>query len=258
MKRLLIILVPWVIHLSPLKAQLSESDSLKRAFLINATGNLSYGNVDRQFLLSNLQYVHRIGDSWAFKTQNSHRFGRSSKSVVANDLLALNYLYYKPRNKFYPYAVVFLEKSRRKKIDDRWIGGVGVTMQAVRSEKSLIKLSLTGFYESTDYEENEFEELGLRSTTVISMPKVAFRIFGRHDLEGIPLQFYYVGRVFRSLSDLGDYRTNLSFGIDFSVTSALAFTTRANFTNEDIIVSEQEANDLLITYGLRIKLSSRE
>ena len=236
--------------------QLSESDSLRRSLLINASGNLSYGNVNRQFLLSTLQYVHHVGNSIALKTQNSHRYGQRNGGVIANDLLAFNYVYYRPQNRFYPYAVFFVEKSRRKKIDDRWLGGVGLTYQAARSKQFLMKLSVTMLYEANDYEENEFKELGTRSTTLISMPRVSFRLFGRHNFQEIPLQIYYVGRLNRSLSSLGDYRLTLGLGVDINLTKVLAFTARADYNREDIVVFDRSADDLLMTYGLRVLLTS--
>ncbi len=237
--------------------QLSEADSLRTNILLNASGNLSYGNVDRQIFLGNVQIVYRsIGNTWAFKTQNNYRYGNINGRLTENDFNTQNYVYYKPDQTIYPYLLSFFEQNKRLKIDRRFRIGSGITYRPLRSLQHLLKFSATVLYETNTFDKSEESEE--QSLSSIEIYRLACRIFGRHQFKKIDVSVFYEAVFMYSLSAFGDMGIVSELGVDINVFGNMSVISRINYLRQDLTVQDIKQDDLFITYGFNYQFKSKK
>ena len=117
-----------------LSAQINESDSLNVKANLSLTGFWQGGNVETLIFRAKSEVSFKPLKKWVFKTKNSFVYQEFGKEKADEDILSLNFLYFNPERKIYPFVLGFISTNFRREIDVRSLFGVGVTYQVINKK----------------------------------------------------------------------------------------------------------------------------
>ena len=235
-------------------AQLLESDTARWQLQLSSSLYLNQGNVDRLLWRNGLAVKH-LQEQWGFSSRQQYLRGTFSGFKTENDWLSTNFLYYRPRQRWYPYLMGWLETNLRRRIGFRYQAGPGVSWRAWQSAGHLVKLSLTGTFESTQYDAVVFAAppAGLEGNH-LGLYRLTGRLWAQHRLGGnLWLQYeYWWQQAFRQAENYRWYfdaqlRVNLKKGLN-GLASLL-------YSYEPFVPEGVKRRDLLFTVGLQYGLS---
>lgn len=241
---------------STVYAQLNESDTLKFQLKASFTGNYQTGNVEALTLRGRLDAVLMRSKDIVFKSQNSNLYQSFFGRKADSDVFSRNYLYYKPQNRLYPYAIVYISTNYRRKVDTRSFTGVGVTYQLIRSKHSILKLSANTIYEQSDFGATEFNDAFYNGSNKINLWRASMFLMGSSWLFNNRLRIYYDAFWQPAFSRSSNYRTQMDAGLEFPLWKGLGFTALYTYTHENVVPLSTRTTDNILTFGLNYNFRS--
>jgi hypothetical protein len=215
-----------------LRAQINESDTMKVQIRTSITGTYQRGNVDMFAVKGRGEASFRIKKAWVIKTQNNILYQEFFKHKADNDIFSRNYIYYKPENWFYPYAIGYISSNFRRKIDYRYFAGLGGTYQALRKENHVLKFAANVVYESTRFSRNIFNYTEYDNSDKINVWRATLYLSGWNYVFKKHLRLMYAA------------------GIDVPAWKGLSFNVMYSFTHENVVIKKIKQDDGLLTFGI--------
>lgn len=244
---LILISLSWA---QPTFAQLNESDTLKFQLRESITGIYQQGNIELLNVRNKLDFVIKLRREMVFKSQNTSLYQAFYNVKADNDFFSRNYLYYKPNNKIYPFAISYISFNYRRKVDFRYFIGVGATWQAIDNKKFILKLSASAMYENTKFDGTTYNFSEFNGSEKINVWRGTLYAGGGANLLNNHFRIYYNAYWQPAFENSNDYRAELDIGLDFPIWKGFSFNTLYNFTHEQIVVNNIKQKDKLLSFGL--------
>ena len=233
-------------------SQLNESDSIKFQMKFSSTGSYLDGNVNRLLLLNKLELA-LANNKWGISSRNDYQYGRTFHTLTENDISSWNFIYLKPLNRVYPYIMFLYETNYRREIIQRLQPGLGLSYNAIHDNKNhLLKLSLTGSYETSKYEGYKFQHQSDTSSNQLNTWRATARLFGKHKLFKDKVRVSYEFWFQQSVTEKNNYRYFNEESIEFPISKYFAFKTGFRYTFENLELQGKKPYDLFWTYGITI------
>jgi hypothetical protein len=229
--------------------QLNESDTTAWQLKAGTTGFLQQGNVTFLAIKAKVEILSNGTKTWVFKSQNNNLYQEFGNRKADNDLNSQNYLYYKPRKTFYPFAMTYLQTNFRRKINYRWFGGIGATWQFVNKTAGKMKLSAAVIKEVTDYRVNNFNESYYNGSDRINLYRATIYLAGWHKFFENLLKFYYTAYWQPGFDAVSNNRYQLDMGIDLPARNGLNVTVQYNLSYEAIVADKIFQTDRILSFG---------
>ncbi len=229
-------------------AQLAEQDTARWGYNLATSGMLITGNVER-FLWTSTGELRHVSPVWGFITANTYQYGTIFKNKTEDDIISRNFVYLYPKRRWYPYQMTWLERNWRRRIDHRYQIGVGGTWVAIRQSRHVLKLSLTGTYESTNFRGDQFENYPDGLTNTINTWRATVRVFGYNAIGKANLRLRYEAWVQPSLEDADNFRYHLEGNISLPLGKRFSLQTNINHSFENIVLKSVRQSDLIWTFG---------
>lgn len=254
---LILILTLSIVHFpfSNVKAQLNESDTVRFQMRAGLNGIRQTGNVDLGIVRSRLELVAKLSPSFTFKSQNNSLYQEFSRFKADNDINSRNYLYYKPQNRLYPFAMAFVQTNFRLKIDNRFFTGAGLTYQLIRTQKHIIKLSGSVVYEETRFSKNIFNETYYNGKNLIAIWRPTVYMAGIHKFSDGKVKFNYSTYWQYGIDQVQNQRLQAEAGLDFKIWKGLSITGQYLFLFEQVVPEKILQRDGILTFGLVYQFS---
>ncbi len=233
-------------------AQLLESDTARISYALGSSLYLSRGNVDR-FLWRNEVSVKHIRKEIGLSTENTYIYGTFGGRQTENDISSRNFLYLTPKNSMYPYMMLWIESHFRKQIDLRYQIGPGISWNVWEKPEHLIKLSLTGTYEVSDFDGSDFQIIGNQNSSVISTWRLTGRIYASHHLLQRKLNMMWEIWYQPSIESIDNYRYNIHTLWQVPISKSLYFFLRLDYSYEHVALVRISQDDLIWTVGFNFK-----
>lgn len=238
--------------MSPLWAQLTESDTLKLGYKLSVNGSWITGNVERLIINTNFDVSH-IGHHIGLKTSNTYTYGTIFKNETENDIFSRNFIYLNPRKRLYPYAMLWLQNSLRQQIDFRYQAGVGVTYQLIHQQKHQLKFSSTITREQTRYDGTAFFEIPENlSGSKIDNWRSTFRVLGEHQWFKGKLRAHYESWYQPAFDDGNNWRYYLNAAVEVPISKHVSFRSALLYSHDNIVLANIKRDDKIVTFGLSI------
>lgn len=238
-----------------LLAQIDESDTMKLQLQLALTGNYQRGNAELLTVLSRNEALIRPFDHWAFKTQINSLYTEFFDRRIDNNIFSRNALYYKPENRVYGYVTAFLSTNFRRKIRFRYFITAGPTLQAIRREDLVLKLSVNVVRERTLFSDTVFNEPSYNGSDRISLWRSTLYIGGWAFALNKRLRMNYEFYWQPAYNDRENYRTQLEIGFSYPIWKGLGFNVVYIFSHENLVVEGIKQDDRILTFGLNFLLS---
>ncbi len=250
MKNKIVIAMAMLLSRNVAIAQLNESDTLKFQMRASASGSWQKGNVDLLVVRGKYDFVANGTKDVVFKSQNSSLYQHFGDFKADNDINSRNYLYYKPRQKTYPFAMLFAQTNFRRKIDYRFFGGVGITFQAVRSEISTIKLSASVVNEKTRFSTNQFNQMEYNGNNDIALWRGTAYVSGIHKIGNKNLRIFYNGYWQPAFEAIANNRVQVDGGVEIPIWKGLNFNAQYIINYEQVVAEKIKQTDKILTFGV--------
>ncbi len=238
-------------------AQISESDTLKFQLRTSLTGNFQTGNVEMLTLRGRLDAATMLSNDIVFKTQNSSLYQSFFGKKADNDLFSRNYLYFKPYNRVYPYAIAYISTNYRRKVDMRYFAGAGLSYQLVRRSHSLVKLSANALYEQSNFLANSFNDAIYNGTDQIKLWRASTYLMASSWVFHKRLRLYCDAFWQPAFNRISNYRTQMDLGMEFPVWKGLTLNILFTNTHENVVPLSTKTTDNILTFGLGYGIKSR-
>lgn len=242
----LITLLSWALG----HAQLTESDTLRFGYKINVNGSWITGNVERLLINNNLDVSH-VGKRIGLKTSNTYTYGTIFKRETENDFFSRNFIYLNPSKKIYPYAMVWLQNSKRQQIEFRSQIGVGVTYTLFHTPRQLFKISGTISKEETRYNGTTFyitpENLKIDA---VNNWRGTLRLLGNHRLGNRKLRLSYETWYQPAFDDQYNWRYFLNAALELPLSKHFSFRTAMVYSHDNIVLTSIKRDDKFVTFGV--------
>lgn len=230
-------------------AQLSEVDTLRWQYRITATGNWSRGNVEQFMLLGTGELAH-VKERWGFKSALNYQYGTFFHRQTLGEGIWRNFLYLNPRARLYPYLMLWYQQSYQRGIDDRTQVGPGMTYVLLRKNAQLLKLSVTGTYETSTFRTSSYRERVDLTDPVIENWRLTGRLYGEHRLFDGMLRLQYEAWVQPSLTDADNLRALVDAGLNFPLKKGFALRQALRWSYESVVQRPNSYADMLWTFGI--------
>ena len=231
-------------------AQLIESDTLRFGYRLNVNGSWITGNVERLLVNTNLELSH-VGETVGLKSSTSYLYGTIFSNKTEDDIFSRNFIYLYPRARFYPYAMFWVQNSKRQQIKFRYQAGFGATYGVFQLAEHHVKLSGTVTYEETRYDGTDFtvepENLDIDNVTAW---RATWRLLGEHHFAGNRLRLHYETWYQPALGDRTNWRYYLNAALDIPFTRHFSLRTALLYTHEQIVLTNIKRDDKILTFGL--------
>lgn len=229
--------------------QLSEVDTLRWQYRFTATGNWSRGNVEQFMLLGTAELAH-VRERWGFKSAMNYQYGTFFHRQTLGEGIWRNFLYLDPRARLYPYLMLWYQQSYQRGIVDRTQVGPGVTYVLLRRSAQVLKLSVTGTYETSTFRTSSYRERADLSDDVLETWRITGRLYGEHRVFDGMLRLQYEGWVQPSLTDGENLRAHLEAALSVPLKKGFALRHAVNWSYESVVQQRNTYEDLLWTFGI--------
>lgn len=250
MKKTFYYLVALLFCVVECNAQINESDTAKFQTRISLTGNYQTGNVEVLTIKSKLDIIYAPVNCFVIKSQNNSLYQAFYSNKADNDIFSRNYLYYKPQNKIYPFAIGYISTNFRREINFRYFAGSGVTWQAVNRENHVLKFSASAVYEQTKFTHSLYNYSAYNGNDKIRLWRATAYLGGWNYFFNKHLRLYYDAYWQPAFNNTHNYRTQLDIGADFPVWKGLSFSILYTYTHENVVVQKIKPDDRILTFGL--------
>lgn len=212
------------------------------------------GNVVLDLLRGRVEGVVALGDDWTFKSQNNSLYQSFNGFKADNDLNSRNYLYFRPKNRFYPFAMAYVQTNYRRKIAMRSFAGAGITWQALHAKTHFVKLSASMVAESSRFNASLFNVPGYDGQNTISLWRpTAYLQATWHGWQQGPrlqLQTYWQG----GLDAFANNRWLTEITIEQKLGRAFSLTGQWAYQYEQVVARGIRSTDQLFTLGLNYQI----
>lgn len=202
------------------------------------TGIYSTGTVERVYLTTSQTGNFKLSTHWLLPASASFSYGKQNGLLNERELQGLlTPTYQRGRVKY--YLLGNAEQSNLRAIARRFVTGVGAGYQ-LYADTLQNELSVSQFFlfEHTEYLDGLLREVPRSSTRL----KVRY---GAGPVVLTGLLFYQP-----SLQDVGgDYRLNLTSGLNFTVSRHLALTAAFSYSYESVAVEDRSPSNSNLTVG---------
>ncbi len=231
-------------------AQLTESDTLRLGYRVNANGSWITGNVERLLLNSNLDLSH-VGEIAGVKSSNSYIYGTIFNNKTENDIFSRNFFYLYPRERFYPYVMLWLQNSRRQQIKFRYQAGLGASYGLVHNAATQLKLSVTLTHEETRYTGEDFTvEPENLNVDRIKNWRGTIRVLGNHYLANKKIRLHYETWYQPAADDKDNWRTYVHAVVEVPLSRHFAFRSALLYMHDNIVLVPIKRDDKIVTFGV--------
>lgn len=237
-------------------AQLNESDTLKYQLRCSATGNYQQGNVEVLNLKSKIDFSFAPNHNFVFKSQNSSLYQTFFKVKADNDIFSRNYIYYKPTKIIYPFAIAYISSNYRRKINERYFAGAGLTFQAINTKLHVLKFSISSVYEVTSFAKTTFNFAEYNGNDNIRLWRGTLYMSGWNYLAGKKIRLYYDAYWQPAYSNKNNYRTQVDLALDFPIYKGLSFNVLFALFHENVVINKVKQDDKLLTFGFAYNFRS--
>lgn len=257
MKNKIILLIILSLSLGKSWAQLNESDTLKFQLRASLTGAYQKGNVDLLIIKSKLDFSVSPHKNWVIKSQNRSLYQAFYSVEADNDIFSENYIYYKPKHRVYPLAVAYISTNYRRKIDNRYFAGAGVTYQAINTKNNVLKLSASTVYEATQFTSSNYNFTKYNGYKNINLWRGTLYVGGWNYFLEKHIRLYYDAYWQPAFNNSNNYRTQVDVGVDFSIWKGLSFNAVYGFTHENVVIEKVQQEDKILTFGVAYNLKMK-
>ena len=230
-------------------AQLSEVDTLRWQYRFTATGNWSRGNVEQFMLLGTAEVAH-VQERWGFKSATNYQYGTFFSRQTLGEGIWRNFLYLNPRDRLYPYLMLWYQQSYQRGIENRTQVGPGMTYVLLRRNAHVLKVSVTGTYETSTFRTARYRERADLSDVVLETWRFTGRLFGEHRMFDGMLRLQYEGWVQPSLTDGENLRALVDAGLNVPLKKGFALRQSFRWSYESVVQQRNTYEDLLWTFGI--------
>lgn len=207
-------------------------------YTATVTGIFTTGTVERAYFTTSHTGNFKLSKHWLLPTAFTFSYGKQDGLLRERELVSLiTPTYQRGRLKY--YLLGNAEQSNLRAIAHRFVTGVGAGYQLYSdSLKNEVSLSQFFLYENTQY------LLGLEREVPRSSTRLKVRA-GKGPVVLTGLLYYQP-----SLQDyLGDYRLNLTSGLNFTLSRHLALTAAYTYSYESIAVEGRAPGNSNLTIG---------
>jgi len=245
----------FILLFSPLTllAQINESDTLRIKAELSLTGFWQRGNVETSIFRGRTDLSVRPWKKWVYKNSNSYVYQAFGKEKADEDILSLNFLYFNPQKRVYPQVLAFMSTNFRRAISSRYLVGGGATVQLLRKEKRMLKLSLTCEYEATNFDQTDFNRSEFDGQTDINTLRSTLWINGRYQILDGKVVLLHESYFQPSLESSENYRWRAEVGMQLPLWKFLSFNVSYIETFESIVISDQVQGDQFLSFGFGLK-----
>ncbi len=236
-----------------LSAQINESDTLKFKARLSLTGFWQGGNVETLIFRASSDLSVKPGKNLVFKTKNSYVYQEFGKEKADEDILSLNFLYFKPERKIYPLLLGFVSTNFRREIDLRYLLGAGATYQILNKKNNWLKFSLTCEYEQTDFARATFNYSEYDGTASINTIRATLWVNGQYHLFKGKLVASHESYFQPSLGQGNNFRWQADVGLELPIWAFLNFKINYLHTFESVVIENQKQEDRFLTFGFTLK-----
>jgi hypothetical protein len=231
----------------------TASDTLKWKADLSLTGIYQGGNVEALIFRAKANVRYRPSEKWSFQTTNSYVYQEFGKEKADEDVLSLNFLYFKPERRLHPLLLAFVSTNFRRKIDLRYLLGGGIAYQVLDKNGNWLKVALTSEYERTNFNEDDFnleEYDGYRSINTL---RSTIWLNGKYYLFKKKVIFSHENYYQPSLLKGNNYRWQADLSLDFPIWEFLSFKINYRHTSESVVIASQQKEDRFLTVGFTLK-----
>jgi hypothetical protein len=250
MKTVLFYLLLFPIFLS---AQINESDTLDVQANLSITGFYQGGNVETLIFRAKTDLSIKPWKKWVFKNQNSYVYQAFGKEKADEDILSLNFLYFNPQRKIYPFVLGFVSTNFRREIDLRSLVGAGMTFQLLNKKNNWLKFSISSEYEQTRFNETDFNTMTYDGSTSINTFRATLWVNGQYHLFKNKLILTHESYFQPSIEQSDNFRWQADVGLELPIWKFLNFKINYRNTYESIVIENQEEEDRFLTFGFTLK-----
>lgn len=243
-KIVIVLLFPILVN-----AQINESDSLKFKANLQLTGFLQTGNVETLIFRAKSDVSLKLWNNTIFKTQNSYIYQEFGKEKADEDILSLNFLYFNPERKIYPFVLGFFSTNFRREINSRYLVGGGLTYNILNKKKNWLKASLSLEFENTDFKNTNFNISSYNGMNEINAFRSTIWVNGKYYLFKDKLILTHENFFQPSLEEGENYRWQSDIGIELPVWKFLNCKVNYLRTFESLVVINQKREDSFLTLG---------
>jgi len=230
-----------------------DDPSSRIAAELSVTGNLARGFVDRD-LVSTRGILQAWDGPWGVYLQPYWLYGRVGTpmgKITTDDEYYLRLgLFRSLSPHFFAYAVDAYDRSLRRKISHRNLGGGGLGFNPLPGKGTALSLSLGLLGEITDYDGMMFED-GTPIESARATLRWSVRVYGRYKLAQGRFSLVHDLILVPSFRDpRDDYRLLLYGAIDAPIAKGFSARVQADATREGLIVDGTKRNDLVVSFGV--------
>jgi len=241
-----------VLSFKQANAQLSLLDSLAYQYRISVNGTVATGNIERLLLRTSGEFA-RIGKTFAFKTTNTYTYGTILRNKTEDDFISANFLHYKPFAKLSPYAKFWVETNFRHQKNYTYQVGLGVTYNALQTEKHILKLSTNLSFDESSFKSNNFTnpfgERELYRDNRVQVWRYFFRVYGQSKLLEDKLIWYYDAWAIPAIEDFENRRMRFYTSLNLKMHKHFYLQTTFNYTHEALVIEGIKNYDAFGTIG---------
>ncbi|NER11449.1 Protein of unknown function, DUF481 [Muriicola jejuensis] len=236
-----------------LLGQINESDTLNFKANLSITGFWQGGNVETLIFRAKSDLSFKPWKKGVFKTRNSYIYQEFGREKADEDILSLNFLYFNPERKIYPFLLGFVSTNFRREIDLRLLTGAGVSFQLLQQNKNWLKFSVSSEYERTDFSRASFNRSSYDGQETIRTMRATLWVNGKYYLFKDKLILSHESYIQPSLGQSDNYRWQADLGLELPVWSFL--NVKLNYINtfESVVISGQKQEDRFLTFGFTVK-----
>jgi Protein of unknown function, DUF481 len=257
MKKFIILGSIILLSIGKLFSQLNESDTVRFQLRTSLGGNYQKGNVDLLILYGKIDFSLGTNKNLVFKSQNSSLYQSFYSTKADNDIFSRNYLYWKPTNRIYPFAIAYVSTNYRRKVDLRTFAGLGATLQIINQKKHSLKVSAGGVYEQSNFAGYTFNYSKFDGSKSMDLLRVTTYIGGWNRLFESKMRLYYNAYWQPSFDDNTNYRWQADIGFDFPFWKGLSLNALYIFTHENVVISKIQQDDQILTFGLSYNFKTK-
>ncbi len=233
--------------------QINESDTLKFKADLSLTGFWQSGNVETFIFRAKSNLSFRPWEKGVFKTRNSYIYQEFGREKADEDILSLNFLYFNPERKVYPFLLGFVSTNFRREIDLRLLTGAGVSFQLLQNNKNWLKFSLSSEYERTDFSRAVFNKSSYDGEATLRTVRATLWVSGKYYLFKDKLILSHESYIQPALGKSDNYRWQSDLGLELPVWSFLNLKLNYINTFESVVISGQRQDDQFLTFGFTVK-----
>lgn len=237
-----------------LYSQINESDTLAFQMRQNIGGTFQIGNFELFALRYKAELSTKIDDHWVFKTQNNYLYQTVSRKKVDEDIYSRNFIYYKPQANFYGFAIAFISKNFRRKINYRYFTGIGATLHLIRKNHHILKFANGLLYEDTQFSKNQFNDSYYNENRHIKLYRSSHWLIGNHSFFNKRLHWYYYAFFQPGLNRFSNYRAQIESSLEVPIKKNLLANFTHVFTYENVIAEGLKNYDSILTYGITYQM----